>query len=161
MILLRAMLVLGYDFDESVGYWLTTATHTYHRAFNEELSPHGITFRQAQVLAFLALETELSQAELASRMMIEAPTLVGILDRMQRAGWITRHPCQHDRRRKMIRANPSAEPVWSKIVICAKRIRQRATEGLTPAQIALLKECLAQIRENLSTPSPATRTDIV
>jgi MarR family transcriptional regulator, transcriptional regulator for hemolysin len=147
--------VLGYDFDESVGWWLTTATQTYHRAFNEELSPYGITFRQAQVLGCLALESELSQAELASRMMIEAPTLVGILDRMQRAGWISRHRCEHDKRRKLIRANPSAEPVWLKIVICAKRIRTRATAGLSEEQVALLKECLAQIRENLSTCDPA------
>lgn len=147
--------MLGYDFDASVGYWLTTATHTYHRAFNEELAPYGITFRQAQVLGLLALEDELSQGELASRMMIEAPTLVGILDRMERAGWITRHRCGRDKRRKLIRANPSAEPVWTKIVVCAKRIRQRATHGLTPEQISILKECLAQIRENLSAAETA------
>ena len=148
--------MLGYDFDASVGYWLTNATHTYHRAFNEELAPHGITFRQAQVLAYLALETELSQAELASRMMIEAPTLVGILDRMQRAGWVTRHRCEQDRRRKLIRANPSAEPVWEKIVVCARSIRERATRGLTNEQVALLKECLDQVRKNLLQPVPAT-----
>ena len=139
----------SYDFEESVGYWLTTATLCYHRAFNDELAPYGITFRQAQVLACLAMEKELSQTELASRMMIEAPTLVGILDRMQRAGWVTRHRCPRDKRRKLIRANPSAAPVWSKIVACARRIRQRASAGLSPDQLAALKESLAIVRSNL------------
>ncbi|MEZ6073592.1 MAG: hypothetical protein R3C10_25775 [Pirellulales bacterium] len=45
----------------------------------EELTPHGITFRQMQVMAWLMLEGELSQNELASRMIIEPPTLVGVL----------------------------------------------------------------------------------
>ena len=151
--------MLDYDFDESIGYWLTVTTQRYHRAFNDELVPYGITFRQSQVLGWLALEGDLSQTELAGKMMIEPPTLVRILDRMQRDGLITRRNCPSDRRRKLIRATAKSKPVWRKIVGCAKRIRARATEGMTDRQQATLKKLLGRVHENLLSPMPAELSD--
>lgn len=142
-------MMLHYDFDESIGAWLTLATHTYHRAVSDELAPHGITYRQSMVLGWLALEGDLSQTELAAKMMVEPPTLVGILDRMERDGWITRHNCPGDRRKKIIRANPAAEPVWQKIVECALRVRQRAIEGFSERELAALKTLLRRVQQNL------------
>jgi hypothetical protein len=39
--------MLRYDFEESIGYWLTLSTQAFHRAVSEEVAPHGITYRQA------------------------------------------------------------------------------------------------------------------
>ncbi len=142
---------LEYDFAQSIGYWLTMTTQAYHRAVSEELLPHGITYRQSMVLGWLALEGELSQTELAHKMMVEPPTLVGILDRMERDGWISRHNCPSDRRKNIIRANPAAEPVWEKIVECAKRVRGRATQGLSERQLLTLKKLLRRVGQNLKT----------
>ncbi|MBW8885834.1 MAG: MarR family transcriptional regulator [Planctomycetia bacterium] len=94
--------MLEYDFENSVGYWICQASQVFQRTFNEELAPQGVTFRQAQVLGCLALEGRLSQTDLADRMRIEPPTLVGILDRMERDGWIRRSGDTADRRRKLI-----------------------------------------------------------
>src|SRR5262245_61999220 len=144
---------LNYDFHQSIGYWLTMTTQAYHRAVSDELLPHGITYRQSMVLGWLALEGELSQTELANKMIVEPPTLVGILDRMERDGWISRHNCPTDRRKNLIRANPAAEPVWQKIVECAMRVRQRSTEGLSERQLATLKKLLRRVGQNLRTDS--------
>jgi MarR family transcriptional regulator for hemolysin len=140
---------LKFDFQQSIGYWLTMTTQAYHRAVSDELMPHGITYRQSMVLGWLALEGELSQKELADKMMVEPPTLVGILDRMERDGWISRHNCPSDRRKNLIRANKAAEPVWEKIVACAMRVRERAAQGLSDDQLATLRKLLCRINENL------------
>src|SRR5262245_34150346 len=138
-------MALHFDLQDSIGYWLTLATQAYHRAVSDELEPHGITYRQSMVLGWLALEGELSQAELAARMMVEPPTLVGILDRMERDGWISRHGCPGDRRKKIIRVTAAAEPVWDKIVECAGRVRNQAAEGLSDSQLATLKKLLRRV----------------
>jgi MarR family transcriptional regulator for hemolysin len=148
-------IMLQHDFQQSIGYWLTTTTQAYHRAVSDELLPHGITYRQSMVLGWLALEGELSQTELANKMMVEPPTLVGILDRMERDGWISRHHCPTDRRKNLIRANPAAEPVWEKIVECAMRVRERAMHGLSERQLTTLKKLLRRVSQNLRTISPA------
>jgi MarR family transcriptional regulator for hemolysin len=148
-------MTLSYDFQQSLGYWLTITTQAYHRAVSDELLPHGITYRQSMVLGWLALEGELSQTELASKMMVEPPTLVGILDRMERDGWISRHNCPSDRRKNLIRPNPAAEPVWEKIVECAMRVRERATHGLSEQQLDTLKRLLRGVNQNLKACTPA------
>ncbi|TWT43134.1 MarR family winged helix-turn-helix transcriptional regulator [Botrimarina hoheduenensis] len=141
---------LVYDFDQSVGFWLATTHQTYMRAFQETLSPHGITYRQAQVLGWLAAEGPLSQRELAERMLIEPPNLVGVLNRMEGAGLIERGACASDRRKNTIRPLPAALTLWRKIAACGRQIRERAVEGLKPAEREQLKKLLAKVRDNLS-----------
>src|SRR6185369_3295388 len=140
--------VLQYDFENSVGCWLVMTSHAFRRALNAELARQGITMRQWEVLAWIALEVELSQAELAERLGIEAPTLVGILDRMERDGWLDRHQCPKDGRKKRIRPTTKAESVWAKMVECARQVRAKATEGISAEELAQLKSVCARIRAN-------------
>jgi len=148
----RSTKALTYDFEESVGYWLTTTTQSYHRAFSEAIEPFGITFRQAQVLSWITMEGKLTVAQLAAKMMIESPSLVGILDRMEKNGWITRTNCDLDRRRKWIETTDAAAPIWKKITACGIAMRKRATEGISDRQLATLKKLLDQIQQNVSLP---------
>lgn len=143
--------MLEYDFEESLGYWLTIATQGLHRAFNDELAPHGLTFRQSQVLLWLVLKKELSQSRLAALMQIEPPTLAGVVDRMLKAGWIARRSCPDDRRKKLVRISSKAEPVWETIVECARSVRAKAEENLTPAEALELKRLLSIVAVNFAT----------
>ena len=141
--------MLQHDLDDSIGVWITLASDAYRRAFTEEVAPHGFTFRQCQVLGYLAYGGPLPQNELAEKMRIEPPTLVGILDRMERDGWIHREGCEVDRRKKIIHPTPAAEPVWSVILQCGRRVRRRASRGLSAQQLESLRELLAKVQENL------------
>lgn len=147
--------MLQYDFEQSVGCWLIRASQAYERALNAELAPRGITFRQVQVLGWLAHEGDLSQTDLADRMHVEPPTLVGILDRMERDGWISRQDCPTDRRKKLVRVGQQAEPVWAEIVSCAREVRTRATAGLESDQLDTLKNLLDKVFSNLESVSLA------
>jgi MarR family transcriptional regulator for hemolysin len=139
----------SYDFERSVGYWLILAARAYQKAFDIELAPHRLTYRQAQVLGWLVLDGELSQVELADRMMIEPATLVGVLDRMQRDGLIRRTAARGDRRRKVIQISGDAGEVWGNVIECAKRIRARATEGLSDRQLSSFFKTAQTILKNL------------
>jgi MarR family transcriptional regulator for hemolysin len=147
--------LLKYDFEESVFYWLILAQQAYMRAFNSRLAPHGITYRQMQVLAWITIDGSMTQADLAARMFIEPPSLVGVLDRMERSGWIARKACPEDRRKKWIVVQPAAEEIWSKIVVIGRELRAQATEGLSAAEIATLRNLLARVRENVAANSLA------
>lgn len=147
--------MLQYDFEESVGCWVFQARHEMMRVMNEELAAHGITYRQWEVLAWISYSGELTQAKLAENMSIEAPTLVGVLDRMERDGWIVRVPAENDRRKKLVRATERVEPMWATMIACAHRVRERAVQGLSEDQLATLKELLAKIRDNLAVPETA------
>ncbi len=150
--------MLEYDFDRSIGCWVGQTTHAFEKTLNDRLAPHGITYRQWQVLGFLAMEFQLPQVQLAERMRIEPPTLVGILDRMERDGWIERSQSPIDRRKKIITATAAARPVWKKIVAVARDIRNEATRGLTEADLTELERILARVRNNLEAPQERKQT---
>lgn len=148
--------MLPYDFEESVGYWVTMTSHTIRRALDLELAKESITLRQFEVLAWIALEGEQSQVELAERLGIEAPTLAGILARMERDGWLERYGCPEDRRRKRIRATPKAESVWVRMAECCRRVRERAIRGISNEELAELKRICEKLRSNLEPETSQT-----
>ena len=146
--------MLDHDLDESIGVWITLAAEAYRKALTDEVTPHGFTFRQCQVLGYLAYEGPLAQNALAEKMRVEPPTLVGILDRMERDGWIRREPCTEDRRRKLIHATELAQPVWEKILECGRRVRARASAGLSPEELDQLRDMLERVQANLGIEVP-------
>src|SRR5262245_45763644 len=106
------------------------SAHQYERIMNAELNADGITYRQCQVLCWLAHEGELSQVELADRMKVEPPTVVRVLDCMERDGLVARETSPSDRRRKIVRPLARAVPLWNRIVACGERVKRRAISGL-------------------------------
>jgi MarR family transcriptional regulator for hemolysin len=145
--------VPDHDVETSIGYWAFVVFRDFERALNEELAPHGITLRQSQVLGWLALRRELTQAQLAELMSLEPPTLVRILDRMERDGWIRRHADAGDRRKKLIRPTPQVKPVWERVRQRIMRVRTRAAQGISPKKLELAREVLTAVHENLVAPA--------
>ncbi len=141
--------MLQYDFAESIGVWIAETHQAYMRAFQQRLAPHGITYRQAQVLGWLALEGPLSQTDLAARLLIEPPSLVGVIDRMEQAGLLERRPCDQDRRKKLIHTLPAANKIWAPIVECGRAMRAQAALGLSKREVATLKQLLKKVKENV------------
>lgn len=146
--------MLRYDFEDSLGYWVFSVAHLMTRAMNDELGKLGITYRQWEVLCWLSYMGEITQSELAEQMRIEAPTLVGVIDRMERDGWIARETDPTDRRKKIIRATEKVEPLWEQMVDCSRRVRCRALGDIAPEDINQVKECLSKVRGNLLSELP-------
>lgn len=152
---------MQYDFQASTGYWITLTAHQYQQRVDSELRPFGITFRQFQVLAWLKYDGSLTQSELARRMLIEPPTLAGIMTRMETLHWIQRVSCSFDRRKKYLEVGPAAEPVWKKIVAVLNKIRQEAIQGLTPHEVDQLHALLGRVLQNLGgTSSTPTSSEV-
>jgi len=156
LILNREYAVLQYDFDNSVGYWLTLTTQSIRRVLAQELARENITLRQFEVLAWIAAEGEQPQVKLAERMDIEAPTLTGILNRMEQNGWLERRCCPEDRRRKLLRVTPQAKAVWEQMADCARRVREQAISGLSSSQLTVFRQICETIRGNLPGGAPAS-----
>ena len=139
----------SYDYKDSIVFWILPAARAMRRALNEEFAKLGVTHQQWRVLLRLARERDVCQADPAKQMTIEPPTLAGILDRMERNGWISRVPHPTDKRRKIVNLEPRIEPVWDQLVACSKRVRARAVRGLTPEQLTAVRDAMAMVQRNL------------
>lgn len=139
--------MLEYDFHNCVTYWVNRTADMLKQEMNAQLSQRGITLRQVQVLGSIALEGSLSQVELAERLGIEPPSLVPVLNRMEKDGLIERVLCTEDRRRRLICPLPKAQKHWDEIVAIAREVRAAVTVDLSPEQLAELSASLESIRE--------------
>lgn len=138
-----------FDITDSVGAWLWPTTRAFKRAMDEELAAHDITHQQFAVLLHTAQSDEVSQADLAQCLGVEPPTVSGLIDRMERDGWIAREPAPGDRRRNVLRLRERAEPVWRQMLACAERVRDRAVRGMSDDELDALRGTLERVRANL------------
>lgn len=149
--------MLQQDFRSSVGYWVHVTAHRFECAMNAELAGEGITYRQCQVLAWLSLEGDVSQVELARLMHVQPATIVPVIDRMARDGLIERKAAPGDRRKRIITPTKSALPVWKRILKCVHKVRERSREGLSDDELHLLRSLLMRVHDNLGEPQSKAR----
>nr|WP_238940277.1 MarR family transcriptional regulator [Pseudoroseomonas ludipueritiae] len=110
----------------------------------------GQTLARARVLALLAQEQEgLPQRELASQLSIENPTLVRLLDGLERQGLVARIPVADDRRAKRVALTSEAAPVAAEVTGISSRLRDRVLQGVDEADLATALRVLRAISANL------------
>ena len=136
-------------FDREIDYWILATANQLERVANEELGRHGITYRQVQVIGCIKQLGPMSQTELAERILLEPPTVVRLLDRMTRDGWVERVPSTTDRRVKIVVLTDQVEDVWKTVRRTGRRIRTRMTAGLDAEQLSMLNGILGQVWANL------------
>jgi DNA-binding MarR family transcriptional regulator len=142
--------LLEFDFENSVGYWICTTSHALRMALQTKLQEGcSLSIRQWEVLACLACEEGMTQAEMADRLGIEPGTLTGIVSRMEAAGWLERRTCPDDRRKNRIYATDKAEQIWKQTTEICHAVRQQATAGIDARALESLKSVCDQIRHNL------------
>jgi DNA-binding MarR family transcriptional regulator len=142
--------LLEFDFENSVGYWICTTSHALRMALQSSLQDScNLSIRQWEVLACLACDEGMTQAEMADRLGIEPGTFTGIVSRMEVAGWLERRTCSEDRRKNRIYPTEKAEQIWKQTTEICHEVRQRATAGIDAKTLESLKTVCEQIRQNL------------
>jgi MarR family transcriptional regulator for hemolysin len=121
------------------------------------------------VLVFLSRNEGATQAKLAEASDTEPMTLVRVLDRMERDGWIERRPDPADRRAYRLYLRPASTPVLTEITRIGEKARSEALAGLSSEQREQMMSMLEHVRTNLvalveagepaSTAKPATQED--
>lgn len=104
-----------------------------------------LSLTQALLLSALLEEPELTVGTLAERAEVSKPTATRMLDGLERDGFVTRGPCEHDRRAVLIALTPEGERVlrarWS--AFCGHL--ERASRKLSPAERAAATPLLLRL----------------
>ncbi len=128
---------------------ITRLARKLRRRFDEQLAPHGLTSVQFGLLNRLASSDGLVQAELSRRMAIEPATLTGILQRLERDGWLRRSCDAGNRRLLRVWLTDKARAELEALHRLQERHRRRMLAGLTVDDLAQLETLLDRIESNL------------
>src|SRR5438067_13346467 len=85
--------------DETFGQLIHGTARAWRQKLDQRLKPMGLSQAKWRTLMHLSLsEDALTQAEIAARLGVEEPTVVNLLHRLEKEGWITRTSSPNDRR---------------------------------------------------------------
>jgi len=134
--------------DETFGPLLHGTARAWRLKLDERLKPMGLSQAKWRTLMHLSLAGDaLTQAEIAARLGVEEPTVVTLLHRLEKEGWIIRRGSPHDRRCKMVLLGQRAQDVISQISAEAEKLRQELMENISAADLRTCVRVLTQIYE--------------
>lgn len=131
------------------GYELVTAVMATADAFLREsqrlFRPHGLSGAQYNLLNVIAEATEgLSQRELSDRLVVDRSNVTGLIDRMERAGWVKRTDHPADRRAYRVVLTPAGRKLWAEVTPRYLAVVRQVTADL-PAR--RMRDTLATLRQ--------------
>ena len=136
---------------EHVGITISRTARTWRTKLDERLSPLGLTQARWLVLMHLSrMGGESLQKELAFIVGVEGPTLVRVLDGLERLGLVQRLGVEGDKRARLIRLTPKAASVISDIMRIGIKLRGEALAGISDEDIESFFRVLEVILANLA-----------
>jgi DNA-binding MarR family transcriptional regulator len=126
---------------------LRTASELSNSA-DKSLREFNITQQQYNVLRILrgAGAEGLCRNEISARMVASTPDMSRLLDRMEKAGWITRERAEDDRRQVSTFITDSGQKLLTVIESPVHEQVHRLFEGIKSTDLKMLVDVLAQIR---------------
>ncbi|MBA2623334.1 MAG: MarR family transcriptional regulator [Chthoniobacterales bacterium] len=142
------------DGSEKLGFLLHETARAWRTKLDQRLKPLGLSMGKWTTLAHLARGGDkLTQNEIAARVGVEEPTLVGILDRLQQDGWIMRKSSNEDRRCKTVHLQPRAASVLEDIFDTARTLRQELLAEIPKQDLETCMRVLENIRDRADSPA--------
>lgn len=138
------------DPGHSIGYLLRIAFRAFSRALEKRTTLHGVSSGQWRFLRQLWREDGLTQRELSRRVGMSEPTTVVSINSLVKAGFVRRAPSVEDRRRMHIHLTQKARDLEPVLLPLVAEVNAIATQGLTPAEVDILRKALHKISENLA-----------
>lgn len=148
---------LDLESELPLGHWLKRAYLAMTAYVNDLLRPHELTYSQWQVLSLVGKRspTPATQRDIQTCMRVEAATLTGVVDGLVRRGWLLRRENAADRRVNELLLTDAGLAVYEKLAPwVSAQVRERLQRGLSPGQVALAREVLQQMAQNLADPAP-------
>lgn len=115
---------------------------------DRRLKPLGLTQAKWRTLLHLSIADQpITQSEIAARLGIEEPTLVTLLHRLERGGWVARKSAAHDRRCKTVHLGQRATRVIKQITAAADKLRHELLADISPAELKICMRVLERVQD--------------
>jgi MarR family transcriptional regulator for hemolysin len=143
------------DLPESpIGERFSAAVHNTARGWrlliDKQLKHLGIGQAGWMTIAMIAKSAEpMSQRALADLVGVEGPSMVSMLDRLEREGLVTRTPSPTDRRVKLVHLTEAGTTLFQQVREQANAVRSALLGDLPPEQLAAATELLELLRARI------------
>ena len=111
----------------------------------DAVAPYGLTTTQFFLLTALYEEEDISISALAQKVVLDKATLTGLIDRLERDGFVTRQTSHEDRRTVRVCLTPKAEELRETLTNLYHHINRRFLSLLTEEERETFEQVVSKI----------------
>ena len=143
------------EIENSIGHLLNDAARLARQDMGYRLQGLGLTFPQCLVLKDLAGHRDcdcrqVTMAAIARRLNTRRPNVLGILDRLEKLGFIRRVVNPKNRRAHIVSLTGKADEIIARLQEQSRLTAAKALHGLSPEEENKLRAYLSRISSNLA-----------
>ena len=136
--------------SESLGISLSRTARLMRTRLDERLAPLGLTQAKWLILLYLSKNGgAMPQKDIAESIGAEGPTVVRVLDGLERMELVERQGESADRRVKTVRLTPQAAIILARIMRITEEFRQEMWTGVPTSDMAAYERVMATLSQNL------------
>jgi len=128
---------------------LKTSAKAWEKAADIELRERfDLIGAQWKIIVILSIKEGITQKHIADMAFVEAPTLVPVIDKMEKEGYVTRQSDPGDRRNNLIFMTKKSKDIVDPIIDCIVEIRNMGLHKISKKDMETAKKVLEQITIN-------------
>ncbi len=137
------------DEPRSIGHLLGQICRLHHRRAHRVFEAIGLYRGQPKVLEALHEDDGQTHSDLATRLHVSAATMTKQIQRLEKAGWLTRRPDPEDQRMSRVYLSDAGRQIFGEIENRMDQLNEEIFAHMTMEESVLLRRLLLQVRENL------------
>lgn len=135
---------------QKIGLTIAEVSREWRQLIDQRLMHLGVSNARWVVLVTLdCLNRPVPQKVLAEHVGIESPTLVRMLDRLEKDNLVRRTPSQKDRRVKLVELHEDTEDLLDSMMETAIGIQQELTKDIPEEDLITCHNVLLTLKERL------------
>ncbi|TDL92604.1 MarR family transcriptional regulator [Vibrio vulnificus] len=133
------------ELKDCMNFLLSASQNKVFKYFIKLLEEFGVTPAQYGVLNCLWREGQLSPKQIGEMVYLEAPTVSGILDKMQKAELIERSVDPKNRRNVLVMATQKSKEIRDEVEAATIKLNNKVLQNLSDNDKVVLKKALNTI----------------
>lgn len=137
--------------DESdIGLLIKRLTDKIKTSVDALLKKHGLTFSQTAVIGFLYEHGgRATQKEIEEHLQVSHPTVVGIISRLEKKGFVACFMDEKNRRNKIVLTTEKAQSIAGVMRSDKSEMENKLTKGLSEAELAEFRRIIDILYKNI------------
>ena len=133
-----------------MGYLIKLISDKMRAQGDADLKEYDLTFSQVRILSYLhRYGPEATQKDIESYLDVAHPTVVGLVSRLEKNGFVECHQDISDRRNKVVRLTPRAEEIRGKVEAKRHQNEQQMLKEFTKEEQEELIRLLKRLYSNI------------
>ncbi|MDD5311950.1 MAG: MarR family transcriptional regulator [Dehalococcoidia bacterium] len=138
---------MTYDAREHICFNVGRVMRKVYDHYESRLAPFNLTTPQYMVFGALWMGDGITIGELGRRVSLDGSTITGILDRMEKNGYVERRPNADDRRSALVYLTDTAKKVGPQIVKFADELDANLRSKFQAGDMAVFEHVLRELAE--------------